>query len=71
VVREVFITVVDKPGSMIAEFVETTAVLISLPVQHNVSLSTIKHSITGPAAAALALDLFTENSRSLTGAPGE
>jgi hypothetical protein len=71
VVREVFITVVDKPGSMIAELVETTAVLISLLLQHNVSLSTIKHSITGPAAAALALDLFTENSCSSPGAHGE
>ena len=66
---EIFIDAVGNAGSAIQMHVETAAILASLLLQHNVPLATIKHSIAGPIAAAL--DLFSENSCSLTGVPGE
>jgi hypothetical protein len=68
---ELFIDAVGKAGSAIQMHVETAAILVSLLLQHSVPLATVKHSIAGPAAAALALELFTENSCSSPGANGK
>jgi hypothetical protein len=64
---EIFIDA-GKAGSEIQEHVSTVAVLVSLLLQHRIPIDTIKHSIDGVAAAALAL---FENSCTSPGAHDE
>ena len=45
----------DKPNSAIATHVNTAAILASMLMQYGVDLKTIRHSISGPLAVALAL----------------
>ena len=52
---EVFLNVDGKTGSDIAEHVNTAAILVSMLLQHGVSVAAIRHSISGPAARALEL----------------
>lgn len=44
-----------KPNSELAEFAADGAVLVSLLLQHGVSVAAIKHSISGPLSTALAI----------------
>jgi ribonucleoside-diphosphate reductase alpha chain len=53
-IGEIFLDV-GKAGSSVQSFADTAAVLTSLLLQHNVSVDTIRHSITGPIATALDL----------------
>jgi hypothetical protein len=66
---ELFVDAIGKAGSAIQMNVEVAAILVSLLLQHNVPLSTIAHSITGPIKVGL--DLFSENSCPSTGARDE
>lgn len=43
-----------RPNSQLAELANSAAVLVSLLLQHGVTAATIKHSISGPIATALA-----------------
>ena len=53
---EIFLDAIGKSaGSTIQQHCTTSAILVSLLLQHGVSVATIKHSISGPIA--LALDL--------------
>ena len=44
-----------KFGSTLQQHAETSAILVSLLLQHGVELHVIKHSISGPIAHALSL----------------
>ena len=52
---EVFLDVPGKFGSMLQQHAETSAILVSLLLQHGVELHVIRHSISGPIAHALSL----------------
>jgi hypothetical protein len=53
---EIFLDVIGKSaGSAIQEHASTSAILVSLCLQHGVSVATIRHSISGPIARALEL----------------
>ena len=52
---EVFLDVPGKFGSTLQQHAETSAILVSLLLQHGVELHVIKHSISGPIAVALNL----------------
>jgi hypothetical protein len=52
---EVFLDVPGKCGSMLQQHAETSAILVSLLLQHGVALHAIQHSIRGPIAVALNL----------------
>ena len=52
---EVFLDVPGKFGSTLQQHAETSAILVSLLLQHGVELHVIKHSIRGPIAHALSL----------------
>ena len=52
---EVFLDVPGKFGSMLQQHAETSAILVSLLLQHGVELHVILHSISGPIAVALNL----------------
>jgi hypothetical protein len=45
----------SRPNSQLAEHANDAAVLASLLLQHGVTAATIRHSISGPLAVALAL----------------
>jgi hypothetical protein len=66
---ELFVDAIGKAGSAVQMHVSVAAILVSLLLQYGVPLAAIAHSITGPIK--IGLDLFSENSCSLTGAPGE
>jgi hypothetical protein len=51
---EIFLHVPGKMGTPLQSNADTAAILVSLLLQHNVSPETIRHSITGPIAIALA-----------------
>jgi hypothetical protein len=44
-----------RPNSQIAEHANDAAILASLLLQHGITAATIRHSISGPLATALAL----------------
>lgn len=44
-----------RPNSQLAEHANDAAVLVSLLLQHGVSVAAIRHSISGPLASALVL----------------
>jgi hypothetical protein len=52
---EVFLDVPGKFGSTLQQHAETSAILVSLLLQHGVALHAIQHSIRGPIAVALNL----------------
>jgi hypothetical protein len=45
----------ERPNSQIAEHAADSAVLASLLLQHGVTVTSIRHSISGPLSVALAL----------------
>jgi len=45
----------ERPNSQIAAHANDAAILASLLLQHDISATTIRHSISGPLAVALAL----------------
>ncbi len=45
----------NKPNSQLAEHANSAAILASLLLQHGVKAETIRHSVSGPLSAALAL----------------
>ena len=52
---EVFLDIPGKFGSTLQQHAETSAILVSLLLQHAVELHVIRHSISGPIAVALNL----------------
>lgn len=52
---EIFLDVPAKMGTPIHANASTTAILVSLLLQHGVDAETIRHSIEGPIAVALEL----------------
>ena len=51
---EIFLDVPGKLGTPLQSNADTSAILVSLLLQHGVSPVTIRHSVSGPIAIALA-----------------